>query len=132
MGASVDDQVGHRSFGGRMWFELVLGRGSENVHHGCTIGRAWGADHDDPARRAEARQTWRRWCKLAEVALDIEDGLASLADLDAAFAALTYAPQGGPWPGVSPAGWWATLGQEDRAGFARALADAALGARVSA
>jgi len=132
MGASVDEGVGHRSFGGRTYLELVLGKGSEGVHRGCVLGRCWGVDHDDPARRAESRETWWRWSCIAGIAVAIEDSTATIADLDIAFASFTGSLSVGPWPGVSPAAWWSTLLASERAGFARAIADAALSARVCA
>lgn len=136
MGASPDKIVGDRLFNGQRWFEMVLGIGDPEqggpVHRGCVLGRRWGADHTEPERRGEARATLMRILSLVTVAMAVEEGVSSLADFTTLFNTLTYAPPVGPWPGGSPAAWWATLNTEQRMDYVHALVDAALDARFAA
>ena len=131
MGASPNKIVHRHMFDGEPWLELVLGIGADGVHYGCTLGRCWSPDVADSSKRAAARGTARRWLAVYTAALDVEEG-EPLSALDAEFAALTSAPSAGPWPGVTPAAWWAGLSTEHRAAFGRAIVDAGLGAVISA
>lgn len=131
MGASPDRIVHDHIFARVRWLELVLGIGSEGVHYGCSLGRRWSPDVDDAGKRGAARGTLRRWLAVLGAALDVEEG-APMSALDAEFAVLTYAPPDGPFPGISPAAWWAGLPPQERAAFVTAIVDAGLGSTISA